>query len=151
MKAKTKARILDWTGLGVSIAAPLTATAAQFPVFVENGASTTVSGVFLLVAIVACIPLVIFAKRQVIKNPEKSPPYAFIVSWALVGGIVALQSILPQALIIATAWAGGTTTAKGMTAIGHHLENKEQKAILAKQESANNAILALANAQNEGV
>ncbi len=128
MKATTKARVLDWTGLGVSIAAPLVATGTQFPIFVEKGSSQTISGVFIFVLIIAMTPAIIFLHRQAQAGVKINVPYALIGSWALVAALFTLESILPQAEIIALSWAGGTSTGKVMTMIGHHIEKKDAKA-----------------------
>ncbi|MDR3216132.1 MAG: hypothetical protein LBT55_01785 [Clostridiaceae bacterium] len=154
MKATTKASTLDFGGLIVSGAAPIVATATQFPVLIPKSAEATVSGVFILAVTVfgllfALSTAVYMRRRNKAANRPK-PPISLIASWGLVGIIFGIQSILPQAEIIALAWAAGATAAKGMSALGAAIVRRDVKRTEDNRNSAYEAIQAFASASGKG-
>ena len=58
MKNKIKGQIVQWAAiLGLDVGAPLIATCTQFPVWVERSAGSTVSGLFVVFALICTIPV----------------------------------------------------------------------------------------------
>lgn len=94
MTAKTKALILKSTAVGIDVIAPLVATIAQFPVWVEKSAGATVSGLFIVMAFLCCIPFyrAIFSW---LKSP--SAPLMWTVIFVL---MYALSRIIDQMLTV---------------------------------------------------
>lgn len=94
MTNKTKGRVLKATAVSLDVAAPLGATIAQFPIWIEQSAGATVSGLFLVVAFLCCIPFykVIF---KWLKSP--SVPVLWIVIFVL---LYALSNIIDQMLVV---------------------------------------------------
>lgn len=94
MKNKTKGKLLQWGAVGLDFGAPLIATVTQFPVWVERSAGSTVSGIFVIFALISAIP--IFRKGA---NILKSP--SLVLLWAfLFATFVGIRSILDEMIII---------------------------------------------------
>jgi len=113
MKVKTKSNILIATGYSASIVAPLVATAVQFPIFIEKGQGATISGSFILVALIGIIPLLIYMYKM--KKANKTLPTAN--SPAAIWGIIlvcaiGLYQVLDQLIIISSAGLGGVVVQK---------------------------------------
>ena len=95
MKNKTKASIIKWTSTGICVGAPFAATLAQFPVWVEQSAEATMSGLFLIFAFFSCVPFI----RQ-IKEYMKSPA-AWVLWMIVLVFAIALRAIIDQMVFIA--------------------------------------------------
>lgn len=94
MTNKTKGRVLKASAVGIDVVAPLGATIAQFPIWVEQSAGATVSGLFIVMAFLCCIPFykVIF---KWLKSP--SMPLLWTVIFVL---LYALSRIIDQMLVV---------------------------------------------------
>lgn len=95
MTKKTKGRVLKTSAVVLDVAAPLGATIAQFPIWIEDSARATVSGLFLVFAFLCCIPF-----YKVIFSWLKSPsiPILWTVIFVL---LYALAQIINQMLVVA--------------------------------------------------
>ena len=89
-----KRRILKGTALAIDVGAPLIATLTQFPLWVDRSAGSTVSGLFVLFAILSAIPLLRYF-REKIKTP--SAPLVWGVGFAL---LTAINTIISEMIII---------------------------------------------------
>lgn len=84
---------------GISIAAPIIATATQFPLWVESGGEATASGIalsgsFVAFALISFIPALKGLKTK-LKNPT-----AFVM-WAILFAVIAgLRPIIDQLYVI---------------------------------------------------
>ena len=58
MKNKTKGTCVRWGATALCVGAPLGATIAQFPVWVATSDKATMSGLFLVMAFICCLPFV---------------------------------------------------------------------------------------------
>lgn len=115
MKNETKGKIITGFGYGIAGAAPLIATASQFPVLVEKGPKTTISGVFILMCIIVALPMVIYVKKlQTANQKVVKPPNALSVWGLLLIGCFAMENIIAQFKIIAIAGLSGTGVAELM-------------------------------------
>lgn len=109
MKANHKATILTVSGYGISAVAPLVATATQFPIFVQKGTGATVSGAFLLVAIICALPLFLYMRKlNKLQNKETPKPNTPMVIWGVVLlACLALYQIIDELIIISACGMGG--------------------------------------------
>lgn len=94
MSTTLKRRLLKGTGLAVDVLPPFIATIAQFPIWVEQSADATVSGVFLVLAFLSCIPFIKQIKAF-IKSP--SVPVLWLVMFVL---LTALNNIISQMIVV---------------------------------------------------
>jgi hypothetical protein len=94
MKKSTLSKVVRWSAIGVDVACPLIATLSQFPIWINRSGEATVSGTFLLFALLSCIP---FLKQ--IKAYIKSPSAWMI--WAIpFVSFIALRNIIDEMIII---------------------------------------------------
>lgn len=95
MKNKTKGELVQWAAiLGLDVGAPLIATITQFPVWVDRSAGSTVSGLFVVFALISSIP--IFKKGgEILKSPSVTLLFGIILCL-----LVALRSIVDEMIII---------------------------------------------------
>lgn len=94
MTSKAKGGLLKALAITLDISAPLAATLTQFPVWIEQSAGATVSGIVLLLAFFCCIP---FFKH--ITNFLKSPsiPIVWLVIFVL---LTLLNNIINQMIVV---------------------------------------------------
>lgn len=95
MSDKAKSRALKVTALTIDVSAPLIATLTQFPIWIEKSAEATVSGVFLLLAFLSCIPFLKHIKRF-LKSP--SIPIVWLVLFIM---LTMLNNIINQMIVVA--------------------------------------------------
>ncbi len=94
MKNTTKGKLIKGAAVLVDVAVPLGVTFSQFPVWVEESAEATMSGLFLIFALLSCLP---FLKQ--IKEFFKSP--SVWVLWIILFAILtALRSIIDQMIFV---------------------------------------------------
>lgn len=95
MKRKTKGRIWKGTAILLDVGVPMAATLTQFPVWIERSSDATVSGLFLLFAMLSCLP---FLKQ--IREYMKSPSVWSL--WCILFvSLFALRNIIDEMLVIA--------------------------------------------------
>ncbi len=56
MKNTTKGNIIKGIAVVIDVAGPLAATFSQFPVWINRSSAATMSGLFLIFALLSCIP-----------------------------------------------------------------------------------------------
>jgi hypothetical protein len=91
---RQKGRVLQGVALSVDVLPALIATLTQFPVWIEQSAEATVSGIVLVFGFLACIPLI-----KQIKAFIKSPS-APIMWCVLYLGLVVLRNIIDQMVVV---------------------------------------------------
>lgn len=121
MKRKTKGRLLQGSALALNVGAPLITTITQFPAWVERSASSTVSGVFVVFAILSAIPLFKFC-RHLFKSP--SVPLVWTVAAAL---LFWLRDIIDEMIVICLVGAISNYVGMAMYKFGERLVGKEEK------------------------
>ena len=78
----------------IDVGAPLIATLTQFPIWVERSAEATVSGLFVLFALLSAVPLVKYYKR-ILRDPS-SP-----LMWGLIFAFLyAMMTIINEMVVI---------------------------------------------------
>lgn len=87
-------RLLKGTAICIDVGAPLIATLTQFPLWVERSAGATVSGIFLLFAILSAVPLFKHFGKF-FKTPSAQ------IMWGLIFAfLMALRAIIEEMLVI---------------------------------------------------
>lgn len=89
MKNTTKGKILKGAALGIDVTVPLSVTLTQFPVWVNRDAQSTVSGLFLMLAVISCIPF--YRKlKEYFKSPSAPVVWTILfVAFAVLENIAA--------------------------------------------------------------
>ena len=89
-----KKRLLKGAAVGIDVGAPLIATLTQFPIWIERSAGSTVSGLFVLFALLSAVPLVKYYKR-ILRNPS-SP-----LMWGLIFAFLyAMMTIIDEMVVV---------------------------------------------------
>lgn len=118
MKNTTKGNIVRGVATVVSVGSPLAATISQFPIWVHDGSEATVSGCFLLLAFLCCIPFI----RQ-IKEFMKSPSAP--IMWAIFLVLfVALRNIINQMIMVCAVGLLANLIGMGLFKLGDHIKAK---------------------------
>jgi hypothetical protein len=116
MKRTTKGKIFKISALVLDVGAPLAATVSQFPVWVDRSAGATVSGLFVLFALLSAIP---FFKQ--IKAYFKSP--SVWVMWCIIlVALVALRAIIDEMIVICLIGAAANDIGAGLYKLGDHFD-----------------------------
>lgn len=123
MRNATKGKIIKTSALVVDVAAPLAATLSQFPVWVDKSSTATVSGLFVVFALLSAIPLM-----RVVKEKLKSPA-AWIIWTVITVFVIALRNIIDQMAIICFVGLVSNLCGAGLHKIGEKVEGKPDKTI----------------------
>lgn len=121
MRNATKGRIIKGGALMIDVGVPLAATLSQFPVWVEESAEASVSGLFIVFAFISCLP---FLKQ--IRAYLKSPS-AWVVWVVLFVAMIALRSIIDQMIVVCFAGAVANVAGAGIYHIGTLVGNKPDR------------------------
>lgn len=121
MKNATKGGILKGAALILDVAVPLLATLSQFPVWVEESAEASMSGLFLMFAVLSAIP---FLKqiRAYLRNPS-----AWVLWGILFGALVVLRNIMDQMIVVCFAGAVANLLGAGIYNLGKFVGNRPDK------------------------
>ncbi len=130
MKNKKKGTIVRWVATTICVGAPLATTISQFPIWIAKSERATISGIFLVLAIICCIPFY----RQ-IRDYFKSPS-AWVVWTVLTVLFVAMQNIIDQMIIVGIVGIVSNLIGVGLYKLGDHLKEKPDESN--KEESDNN-------------
>lgn len=121
MTRATQGKIVKGAAIALDVGAPLIATLTQFPVWVNKSSEATVSGLFLMLALVSVIPFF----RQ-IKEYIKSP--AVWVLWTVVFGMmIVLRSILDEIIIVCFVGMVANILGAGIYNVGKIIGGEEKK------------------------
>ena len=121
MTRQTKGNLLKYAGLGLDVGAPLVATLTQFPVMIERSAGATVSGLFVMFALLSGIPLVKHFGKS-IKTP--SMPVALSICFI---ALLALRSIIDEVIIVCAVGAISNFAGAFLYKKGESVAGKEEK------------------------
>lgn len=94
MKNTTKGNILKAAAIVIDVGAPLTATLAQFPVWIDRSSEATFSGIFLLFAFLSCLPFLNYIKAYF------RSPAVWVVWLVLFVLLFALNNIIDEMLVV---------------------------------------------------
>ena len=107
----------------MDVAAPLAATLSQFPVWVDKSSTATISGLFVVFALLSAIPLI-----RVIKQYLKSPA-AWLIWTVITVFVIALRNIIDQMAIICLIGLVANLIGAGLHKIAEKVESKPDKPI----------------------
>ena len=119
MTKRTKCKLLKGCGLFVDVGAPFAATLSQFPLWVERSSGATISGLFLLFALVSVIPLFRWLKEKF------STPSAKLLWTILFVALYALRAIIDEMVIIALVGMIANYVGDVLYAVGEKYDEKE--------------------------
>lgn len=121
MKNKTKGTIIQWTAVGIDVGAPLVATLTQFPAWIERSAGSTVSGLFVVFALLSAVPL--FKKgKEILKSPSA------VMLWGIcLGLLLALRTIVDEMVIVCMVGLIANLIGAPLHKYGEALATKENK------------------------
>lgn len=89
-----KKRLLKGAAVGIDVGAPLIATLTQFPIWIERSAGSTVSGLFVLFALLSAVPLVKYYKR-LLRSPSAPLMWGLMLAF-----LYALRTIVDEMIVI---------------------------------------------------
>lgn len=120
MSDVAKSRLLKVLALTLDIFPPLIATLTQFPVWVEQSAEATVSGVVLVLAFFSCIPFIKHIKAF-IKSP--SVPVMWLIIFVF---LTLLQNIISQMIVVCFVGVISNTIGTIIYKIGDNLNKRKE-------------------------
>ena len=89
-----KRRILKASAIAIDVGAPLIATLTQFPIWIERSSEATVSGLFVLFALLSAVPL--FKHFKTIVRSPSSP-----LMWGLIlAFLYAMRTIIDEMVVV---------------------------------------------------
>ncbi len=121
MKNSTKGAIIKTVALGIDVGVPIVATLTQFPLWVEQSAEATMSGLCMVLLGISILP---FLKQ--LKEYFKSPS-AWVV-WGIIFAILLLlRNIIDQILIVSFAGLVSNGIGAAIYNAGKIIGDKEDK------------------------
>lgn len=121
MKNKTKGTCVRIGATALCVGAPLGTTIAQFPIWVATSDKATISGLFLVLAFICCLP---FANQ--LKAYFKSP--AIWVVWSvLLALFIALRNIIDQMVIVCFVGLISNSVGSMLYKLGDHIKTIPDK------------------------
>ena len=115
-----KEKLIKGGALMLDVGAPLVATFTKFPVWVERSAEATVSGLFLMFALLCSIPL-FKSFKSLLKSP--SAPLLWGIMLAL---LVSLRNIVDEMIVISFVGLIANGIGWGLYKVGDGLEAKKE-------------------------
>ena len=121
MTNRFKGKLIRYGAVALDVGAPLIATMTQFPVWVDKSADATVSGMFLFLATLCCIPF--FRQlKEVMKNPANP------VFWIIVVGIlISLRKIIDEMILVGVVAAIANITGSFIYKWGQAVEARPEQ------------------------
>jgi hypothetical protein len=113
-------KIVKGSAIGLDVGGPLIATLTQFPIWVEKSSEATVSGLFLLFALLSAIPL---AKQ--IKEFIKSPS-VWVLWIVLFAFFIMLRNIIDEMVIVCFVGMLSNIVGTGIYKVGNIIEGEEK-------------------------
>lgn len=120
MTNRTKGNIIKAIAVTIDVTVPLAATLTQFPLWVEKSSEATMSGLFLMFALISCLP---FIKQ--IKEFFKSPS-VWVLWVVLLVLFVCLRNIINEMIVVCFFGAVSNLVGSGIYKIGTVIGQKPQ-------------------------
>ena len=118
---RTKGKITKAAALTLDVGAPLIATISQFPVWVERSAGSTVSGIFVVFALLCSIPA-FKSFGKLIQSPS-----AYILWGILLGLFIALRTIVDEMILICGVGLAANLIGAAIYKVGEGLDREEKQ------------------------
>lgn len=120
MTNSTKGKLIKGSAIAIDVGVPLGATFAHFPLWVHRGTDSTVSGIFLIFALLCCIPF--FRQiKEMAKNP--SAPMVWTVLCVL---FLLLRSIIDDLIWVCFFGMISNYVGTAIYKVGDFVQNKEK-------------------------
>ncbi len=115
MTRNKKGAIMYYTGVIVSVLAPLITAMTQFPIWTEKVPKSQLGGMFIFTALLSCIPFLKHIRMQ-LKTPSAVTVWAllFLVCWAM-------NKIVDQLYVIALVGLVANIVGAVLCAVGNRL------------------------------
>ena len=121
MKRKTKGKILKCSAICLDVGAPLIATLTQFPAWVERSAGSTMSGIFVVFALLSAVPL-FKTMGSMLKSPSS------VLLWGIgFGLLLCLRTIVDEMIIICFVGLISNALGMGLYKIGEGLSKEDKQ------------------------
>ena len=121
MSNRLKGMILCAVAIIIDVGAPLAATCAYFPAWVNRSAGATMSGMFVVLALISAIPIAKWAMAHL------TSPSVWMV-WGIIFVLfVALESIVHEVKIIALVGLISNLIGAGVYKVGKKLVRAEEE------------------------
>lgn len=115
MTRNKKGAVMYYTGIVISVLAPLITAMTQFPIWTENVPKSQLGGMFIFTALLSCIPFLKHIRMQ-LKTPSAVTVWAllFLVCWAM-------DKIIDQLYVIALVGLVANILGAVLCAVGNRL------------------------------
>lgn len=119
MTNKVKGKLIKGGALTLDVGVPLAVTFSYFPLWVEKSAETTVSGIAVVFALLSLIPALRVLKKRV------ASPAAWMVWSCLAVVLIAINTIIDQAVVIAVFGAAANGAGAVIYKVGDRIEKRD--------------------------
>lgn len=115
MTRNKKGAVMYYTGIVISVLAPLITAMTQFPIWTEKVPKSQLGGMFIFTALLSCIPFLKHIRMQ-LKTPSAVTVWAllFLVCWAM-------NKIIDQLYVIALVGLVANIVGAVLCAVGNRL------------------------------
>ena len=115
MTRNKKGAVMYYTGIVISVLAPLITAMTQFPIWTEKVPKSQLGGMFIFTALLSCIPFLKHIRMQ-LKTPSAVSVWAllFLVCWAM-------NKIIDQLYVIALVGLMANILGAVLCAVGNRL------------------------------
>ena len=121
MRNSTKGALMKKSALVMAVGCPIGAALTQFPVWVEDSAEATVSGLFLVVALLSAVPIF-----RLMRDRLKSP-FMPLIWIAITVALLALRAIINDLILIGAIASVSNTAGWALYKGGCFVGQKEDK------------------------
>ena len=119
MRNSTKGSLMKNSAIAMAVGCPIGAALTQFPVWVDESAEATVSGLFLIVALLSSVPIF-----RLMRDRLKSP-FMPVIWIAITAALVALRAIIDDLILIGVIASISNTAGWVLYKGGCFVEKKE--------------------------
>ncbi len=120
MKKRTKGNILKGAAVCLDVGAPLIATFTQFPAWIERSSGSTMSGIFVVFALLSAVPAF-----KMVGSMLKSP--SSVLLWGIgLGLLMCLRTIVDEMVLICFVGLISNVIGTAIYKIGDGLAKEEE-------------------------
>jgi hypothetical protein len=120
MTNATKGKLIRYAATALCVGVPFAATLTQFPIWIYKSSEATVSGTFLLFAMLSALPFI----KQIIAYFKS--PAVWVVWCVLLVSLILLRNIIDEMIIVCMAGAPANIVGMFIYKIGKHIEDKDK-------------------------
>lgn len=119
MTNKVKGKFIKGGALSLDVGVPLAVTLSYFPLWIEKSSEATVSGIAVVFALLSIIPALRVIKKRLVS------PAVWMVWTFLAVVLIGINTIIDQAVVIATFGAASNSIGAVIYKTGERIEKKE--------------------------